>query len=137
MTSEAPRRLVLTTRMPIRWGDMDALQHVNNTVYFRYMEQARIEWMHALGHGVDLSEQGPVIATASCRFLRPMTYPGEVEVRMFLGGAGRSSIETFYELRQDGAEPISADGAAKLVWISTRTGKSIPLPESLRASAAE
>ena len=42
------RLLVHTSRLPIRWGDMDALGHVNNTVYFRYMEQARIEWVRAL-----------------------------------------------------------------------------------------
>ena len=35
--------------MPIRWGDMDAFGHVNNTVYFRYMEQVRISWFEQIG----------------------------------------------------------------------------------------
>lgn len=40
---------VYTVVMPIRWGDMDAMGHVNNTVYFQYLEQARIEWLRRLG----------------------------------------------------------------------------------------
>ena len=43
------KRLVFETRFPIRWGDMDAMGHVNNAVYFRYMETVRIEWMTQAG----------------------------------------------------------------------------------------
>ena len=42
---EHRRKLIHITKMPIRWGDMDAYGHVNNTIYFRYMEQARVEWI--------------------------------------------------------------------------------------------
>ncbi len=77
---------VHTSIQPIRWGDMDALGHVNNTVYFRFMEQARIEWLYALrGEGSHASGSGPVIVNASCTFLVPLVYPGDVEVRMYLG----------------------------------------------------
>src|SRR5271169_2382345 len=95
-----PRKLVHVENMPIRWGDMDALGHVNNTVYFRYMEQARIEWLHAYAAelGGAWVGQGPVIVNASCTFLEPLIYPGEVEVAMFLGKAGRTSVESYYEI---------------------------------------
>lgn len=115
---------------------MDAIGHVNNAVYFRYMEQARIEWMASLGYGLDLRDEGPVIANASCNFRIPVVYPASLEIRLYLGIAGRSSIPTYYELRVVGQEALYADGAAKLVWISTVTGKSMPLPEALRAAAA-
>jgi acyl-CoA thioester hydrolase len=63
--------------MPIRWGDMDAYGHVNNTVYFRYMEQARVEWLEQHQDlPVRPGGDGPVIINASCTFLVPMTYPG-------------------------------------------------------------
>jgi acyl-CoA thioester hydrolase len=64
----------------MRWADMDALGHVNNTVYFRYMEQARIEWLYALAHKVGFYDrgQGPVIVNASCNFPVPLVYPGDV-----------------------------------------------------------
>jgi acyl-CoA thioester hydrolase len=49
---EHRKKLVHVTHIPIRWGDMDAYGHVNNTVYFRYMEQARVEWLESdLGPG--------------------------------------------------------------------------------------
>lgn len=135
MHSEHSRRLTLVTSIPVRWGDMDALGHVNNTVYFRFMEQARIEWMTAYGYGSYLTEEGPVIANASCNFRIPITYPATVEVSMFLADPGRSSVMTSYELRVKGDDRVFADGTAKLVWISTRTGRSIPLPDALRTSA--
>jgi acyl-CoA thioester hydrolase len=126
------RKLVLTSVMPIRWGDMDALGHVNNTVYFRYMEQARVEWLDRidfrLGAGGD---EGVVIVNASCTFLLPLTYPGDVEVRMFFGKPGRSSLPSFYELRKVGEETLYAEGAAKMVWVDLTTGKSSPLPDRI------
>ena len=123
--------------MPIRWGDMDAMGHVNNTVYFRYMEQARIEWIESLGFPTgQAQDESPVIINASCTFLVALTYPGTVEVRMYAGPAGRSSLPTHYEMRLLGSERLCAEGAAKLVWTKPSSGKSIPLPEAMRKLAA-
>jgi acyl-CoA thioester hydrolase len=130
----AHRVHVHTSRQPIRWGDMDALGHVNNTVYFRFMEQARIEWLYThRGDGSHAGGTGPVIVNASCTFLKPLVYPGDVEVRMYLGTPGRSSVPTHYELDANGER--AAEGDAKMVWIDLGTGKSVPLPATLRAVA--
>jgi len=130
----AARHRVYTTRIPIRWGDMDSMGHVNNTVYFRFMEQARIEWLYAcagrLGEKA-YEREGWVIVNASCTFHVPLTYPGEAEVRMFIGAPGKSSVESCYEIWM--AETKYADGAAKLVWIDLNSAKSTPLPERFRA----
>jgi acyl-CoA thioester hydrolase len=79
-----------------------------------------------------------VIVNASCTFEVPLVYPGEVEVRMYLGGLGRTSVGSYYELFKDGRR--HAEGAAKIVWIELATGRPTPLPESiagpLRARAA-
>jgi acyl-CoA thioester hydrolase len=130
---EQARQHVLTSLMPIRWGDMDAYGHVNNTVYFRYMEQIRCEWIEALGYKVMPGGDGPVIINASCTFLAPLNYPGTVEVQLFVGEPGRSSLPTYYELRLQGSDTLYATGEAKVVWMDTQTGKSVPLPEDLRA----
>jgi acyl-CoA thioester hydrolase len=116
---------------------MDALGHVNNTVYFRYMEQARIEWLfaHARVHDAYASGSGPVIVNASCTFEQPLVYPGDVEVRMYLGSPGKSSVGSFYEILKDGVR--YAEGAAKIVWIDLATGRSTPLPESIAAPLHE
>jgi acyl-CoA thioester hydrolase len=134
------RTLVQRTIVPIRWGDMDALGHVNNTVYFRYMEQARIEWLVAQRpQGAPYGDEGPVVINASCTFLEPLVYPGDVEVRMYLGEPGRTSVGSFYDICKEGRR--YAEGAAKIVWIETASGRPKPLPERiaapLRAAAAE
>jgi acyl-CoA thioester hydrolase len=127
-----PRLLVHTSRWPIRWGDMDAVGHVNNTIYFRYMEQARIEWVQALLR-TPLRDGPPpfVIVNASCTFLLPLVYPGDVEVRMSLGELGRTSVGSFYEIAMNGE--IYAEGASKMVWLDPLTGRPAPLPEIVAA----
>ncbi|GIK88542.1 MAG: acyl-CoA thioesterase [Burkholderiales bacterium] len=129
--AHAPRLLVHTSIQPIRWGDMDALGHVNNTVYFRFMEQARIEWLWRLAGrgGYAATGTGPVIVNASCTFEIPLVFPGDVEVRMSLGGLGRSSVGSFYELHKDGRR--HAEGAAKIVWIDVASGRPVPLPDAI------
>ena len=135
MTS--PRLLVHTSRQTLRWGDMDILGHVNNTNYFRYMEQARIEWVYALakasaaaGTPYDGGE-GPVIVNASCNFLVPLVYPGVIEVHMSLGDLGRTSVGSYYEIHSGGSK--FAEGAARMVWIDVGSGRPVPLPDAVAA----
>jgi acyl-CoA thioester hydrolase len=126
-----PRKLVHVERIPIRWGDMDAMGHVNNTVYFRYMEQARIGWFDALVPEDEAWQStGIVIVNASCNFKRPINYPGTVEVRVFAGAPGGSSVPTFYDLLIN--EQPHADGAAVVVFIDMRTQKPIRIPADIR-----
>lgn len=128
-----PTTRVHTALIPIRWGDMDAYQHVNNTLYFRYMEQVRVEYLESLGYSIRPQGTAPVIVNTSCTFLLPLTYPGLVEVQMFLGAPGRSSIPSLYEIRLQGDATLYASGAAKIVWTDVTSGKSVPIPDALRA----
>jgi acyl-CoA thioester hydrolase len=130
---QAPRRLVHTERIALRWGDMDAMGHVNNTVYFRFMEQARIGWFDALVPRESAwKSTGIVIASTSCSFRRPMTYPGTVEVKVFSGRPGGSSVTTYYELRVDAEPAPYAEGEAVVVFIDMEKQKPIRIPEELR-----
>ena len=116
----------------VRWGDMDMLGHVNNTVYFRYMEQARIEWIYALAGGQGYDDgHGPVIVNASCNFAVPLVYPADVDVRMFIGDPGRTSIGSYYDLMV--GEKRYAEGAARMVWTDRATGRPVPLPAHVLA----
>ncbi|MDR5738645.1 MULTISPECIES: acyl-CoA thioesterase [unclassified Caballeronia] len=125
---------VFELSMPIRWGDMDAFGHVNNTVYFRYMEQVRISWFEQIGiAGGNGEGQGPVVVNASMEFLKQLHYPGDVIARMSAGKPGRSSFETHFELyRADAPGVLYARGAAKIVWIDYAAAKSVPIPDLLR-----
>jgi len=78
--------------IPVRWGDLDALNHVNNSIYFRYMEEARARLYEDTGFPVP-GPRVPVLAHASCDFLRSVTYPCTVVVRLVLARVGRSSME--------------------------------------------
>ncbi len=123
-------------RMPIRWGDMDAMGHVNNTVYFRYIETARIAWLEQVGALPDPRREGPVIVNAHCAFLKQLTYPGDIEVTTYVGPPGRSSFEVSHEIRLVGpdgqAGVVHAEGGAKVVWVDFGAEKSVPLPAAIR-----
>ena len=130
------RKLVHTERIAIRWGDMDAMGHVNNTVYFRYMEQARIGWFDALVPETQAwKTTGIVIVNASCNFRRPINYPGTVEVKVFVGAPGGSSVPTFYELSIE--DQIYADGAATVVFIDMQLQKPVRIPQAIRGLLTE
>ncbi|HEY3075135.1 MAG TPA: thioesterase family protein [Burkholderiales bacterium] len=125
------RKLVHVERIAIRWGDMDAMGHVNNTVYFRYMEQARIGWFDTLvPRGEAWKATGIVIANASCNFKRAINYPGTVDVQVFVGAPGGSSVPTFYELSVNGE--LYADGAATVVFIDMERQKPVRIPPTIR-----
>ncbi len=131
------KKLVHVARMPIRWGDMDAMGHVNNAVYFRYLEQARIEWLSQIDCAPNPAGEGPVIINAHCTFIRQLKYPGEIEVRTYLGEIGRSSFESIQEIRRaDDMETIAAQGGAKIVWVNFQLEKSTPLSDEIRRRLA-
>jgi acyl-CoA thioester hydrolase len=125
------KKLVHVEKIPVRWGDMDAMGHVNNTVYFRFMEQARISWFEALlPRGEAWGTTGIVIVNASCNFRKPINYPATVEVKMYAGPLGGSSVPTYYDLLVKDA--IYADGAAKIVFIDMQKQKAVRIPETIR-----
>ncbi len=125
------RKLVHVERIAIRWGDMDAMGHVNNTVYFRFMEQARIGWFEALApRGEAWKGTGIVIANASCNFKRAMNYPGTVDVKVYTAPPGGSSVATFYELVIGG--DLYADGTATVVFVDMERQKPVRIPETIR-----
>jgi acyl-CoA thioester hydrolase len=127
------KKLTLEMLIPIRWGDMDAMGHVNNTIYFRYMEIVRIEWLHRVGGKPDPSGEGPVIVNAFCNFIKQLEYPGDVLAKHYVANPGRSSIDTFITLeRTDMPGVIHASGGAKTVWVNFPQQKSVPLPDSVR-----
>lgn len=128
------KKLVHEMRLPIRWGDMDVMGHVNNAVYFRYFETSRISWLTALGAPPNPLGEGPVIVNAFCSFLRQLEFPDELMLRHYVAHVGRSSFDTYITMART-AEPevICAEGGAKAVWTDSRTKKSAPIPDWLRA----
>jgi acyl-CoA thioester hydrolase len=127
------KKQVFDMVLPIRWGDMDAMGHVNNTQYFRYMETVRLEWMFKVGIAPNPQAQGPVILNAFCNFYKQLEYPGDVLVKLFVSAPARSTFETWCTLElttQPGT--IYAAGGATVVWVDFPKQQSAPMPDWLR-----
>jgi acyl-CoA thioester hydrolase len=123
------KKLVYTARMPIRWGDLDAMGHVNNTLYFRYLEVARIDWFQSIGCNLDPGGEGPLIVNAFCNFHKQLEYPGDIVVKMYASDPGRSSFESWATIeRVDDEGTVYASGGATTVWVDFPKQKSVPLP---------
>lgn len=124
---------LLTTRIDIRWGEMDAYGHINNAMYLRYMEEARIRLLLKLGYKLDGHGQGPVIVNVSSTFMAPVEYPDQLSIDCFLSDAGRSSCMSHYKIHSNQKnQQCVCEGSAKIVWIDTESGKSIELPQTIR-----
>ena len=98
--------------------------HVNNAVFFRYLEQARIEWYSHIGRGENAGLE-TVVVHCYCTYYAPLAYPGEIEIRTYAGSPGRSSFDIVQEIRRsDAPDTICAIGGSKVVWVDPKTGKS-------------
>ena len=128
------KKLVHELVMPIRWGDMDAMGHVNNTIYFRYMEILRLDWLRAIGVKLDPTTEGLVIINAFCTFHRQFEFPGDIRGRMYVSDPGRTSFESWVEMEPaDQPGEVHATGGATTVWVDFPKQKSLPIPDWLRA----
>lgn len=123
--------------LPLRWGDSDALNHLNNTLYFRLMEEARMRILYDSGLTLP-AEQGPILAHASCDFLRPLTYPATVRVTHTVSKMGSSNMElelTLEKVGDDGGP--YARGRNVLVWMDYVANRSAPWPPEVLARLAD
>ena len=121
------------TEVPLRWGDMDAMAHLNNVMYFRLMEEARIQWFRQFGFATLPTGEAPILAHAACDFVRAMSYPGVALVRQTVTRVGRSSVEMQLTLeKKDEPGVIYATGRTVIVWYDYAAGKSRPWPEAIR-----
>ncbi len=127
------KRLVHTEEIRIRWGDLDALGHVNAAKYFVYFEQARVEYLARLGKKVEFADEGPVIINAACTFLKQVHYPSTILLDLSISEPGRSSFMMTYDVKVKGNNDNCAEGSSKVVWVNYKAGKSIPLPDFIRA----
>lgn len=125
--------------LDVRWGDMDAFQHVNNAAYFTYCESARIRYFDVLdleSHRAGESH-GPAVVSATCNFHRQVHYPATLEVGVRTVHLGRTSFTLDYVILRRENDEVVADGSSVVVWIDYDRGKSIPVPDRLKARIRE
>jgi len=117
--------------MPVRWGDMDALGHINNIMYFRFFETVRLDWFEKLGNApLGVADEGLVIVDNHAEYLVPVVYPANLVVRMGAHSPGRSSFVSTYTITVDNT--LTTRGSARIVWIDNRTMKSTPMSDHVK-----
>ena len=132
MLGRYPVRLTV----PVAWGDMDALGHVNNTVYLRWFESARIEYFRRVGFFA-APGQGPILARATVDFRRPVTFPDAVLCEATVLRLGTTSVAMSYRVTSEAQSALAAEGEAVVVAMDYTRGEKIPLPDELRRRIEE
>jgi len=108
---------LVVTELPVLWGQMDAFQHVNNTVYFRFFESARIVYGDRIGMYEFLRQDGigPILAATSCSFLKPLRYPDTVQIGCRTVKISDSKLAQEYSIYSRRLKKLAATGTANIV----------------------
>lgn len=130
-----PKPYIARVRYPLYWGQMDALGHVNNTVYFRFFEEARATLFDAAGLKVERRETqiGPILAATSCQYLSPLTHPDEVIVEAWIKAVGRTSFTVGHQVKSVTQDRVVAEGDGVVVNYDYERGEKTPIGDKLRA----
>jgi len=125
--------------VPVAWGEMDSFQHVNNIVYFRYFESARILYSEKLGlHKLkDDTGIGPILGSTSCKYKLPLTYPDTVSVGARIIDVLEDRFSMKYVVVSHRHNRIAAEGDGVVVMYNYHEGKKAAIPEEIRRRIAE
>jgi acyl-CoA thioester hydrolase len=127
--------MAVTTRVSVAWGDMDAMGHVNNTVYLRWFETARITWLVQTGLLQPGGATGPILARTEIDYRIPVTFPDTVEVSVHAERVGNASVTLAYTIRSAARDnAVVAEGRTVMVMIELATGRSVALSDVQRAT---
>jgi acyl-CoA thioester hydrolase len=134
MVDELLRGHAVVVPVPVAWGDLDAFGHVNNTRYFRWFEDGRIAFFDAVGiqEIKDRTGVGPILASTSCRFRIPLTYPDRVHVGADVSAYAADRFTMTYVVVSEQHGRIAAEGEGQLVAFDYRAGRKSEYPDELR-----
>ena len=124
----------VSLQLTLQWGEMDAYQHLNNVVYFRYFETARIAYFRAMELGDDSAAVRPILASTSCRYKAPLHYPDMLSVGARVTEVGTDRFTMEYALASERLGRIAAEGQALLVSYDYEAGAKVALPGAWRAA---
>jgi acyl-CoA thioester hydrolase len=132
----AELRYPVRVTQPVAWGEMDAFGHVNNAVYLRWFESARIAYFAQVGVAVsadDGSPWRPILARATVDFRKAIVWPDEVTIEAAVARFGNTSFTMLYRAHSR-AQGLAAEGEAIVVLLDPATGQKVPVPQALRAA---
>ncbi|WP_442768542.1 acyl-CoA thioesterase [Acinetobacter bohemicus] len=115
---------------PVAWGDMDAFGHINNVLYYRYMESARIRYMDELN--IFQHDVYTVVASNQCKYIRPVFYPDQLKIGARVEEMRNSALRMSYLLWSEQQQTIVALGEAVMVCVDKENMLKLPIPEIIR-----
>ena len=119
----------------VHWGDMDAFQHVNNKIYFRYFEDVRLAYLQKIGSldYMKVHNSGPVLASTSCNFRAPVFYPDTLHIATCTKDLQAKRVAMEYVVFSEQQQKIVADGEGLMVYYDFVSGKSAEIPAVIAA----
>lgn len=129
----------IVTEITVLWGDEDSFNHVNNVAYLRWCETARIEYLRGIGLFPEMPPQGlgPILASVTCHYRRPLKYPDTVAVGTRVTAVGNSSFRMEHRIVSRRLRAIVAEADSAMVTVDYSTGKSQRVPEKVRAAISQ
>ena len=120
--------------LAVAWGDMDAFGHVNNVVYFRYFETARIAYFDKINYtDAQVNDGlGPILASTKCRFRKPLRYPDQLTIGARVTEISEDRFTMAYRVYSHDLDAVAADGEALVVNFDYTKGTKTPIPDRLR-----
>jgi acyl-CoA thioester hydrolase len=137
--NELLRDYPVTIEITVAWGEMDAFQHVNNKVYFKYFESVRIAYLERI-ESLEVMEKtgiGPILASTQCRFKIPLTYPDTVTVGARVEAMGEDRFSMKYAVLSHKFEKIAAEGEGVLVFYDYRNNRKAAILDEIRSRIIE
>jgi len=122
--------------LPVQWGDQDAFGHVNNTIYFRWFESARIAYADRVGLSdlMTRTNVGPILASIQCHYRRQVTYPESVHIGARVTRIGRTSFSVVHAILRASDLVLAAEGESTVVVFDYNAQAPCPVPEEIRAA---
>ena len=123
----------ITTQIVVAWGEMDALQHVNNVVYFRYFETARIDFFKQINllEQLKITSVGPVISENQARYKRPVTFPDTLSVGVSISDIKDDRFMMHYTVYSQSQQAVTTVGSSQVVMFNFKTGQKATLTPEL------
>jgi acyl-CoA thioester hydrolase len=126
-----------TASISVRWRDLDAFNHVNNSSYLTFLEESRLQWLQQLNGPWMTDHAMPVMAASQVNYRLPIGWPAQLNVELYCTRLGNSSITIGHRIVDaESKDKLYCDGHVVMVWMDPASGKSVPLPQPIKDSAA-
>lgn len=130
--NESNQALLARIPITVRWRDLDSYNHVNNSVFLTYLEEARLVWLAGLVGDWKTETLSPVLAACQVNFRDQIEWPGELIVEVRCEKLGNSSLTLAHRVVSADGARLYSDASVVMVWINPQTGRPVPLPVAVR-----